>query len=46
MPLEKGHSSKSFDYNVKELINAGYDKSQAVAIAYKIKREYAKNKKK
>ena len=46
MPLKKGYSKKSFDYNVQELINAGHGQKQAVAIAYKIKREAAKNKKK
>lgn len=35
MPLEKGNSQKVISRNIGELINAGYKKSQAAAIAYK-----------
>lgn len=38
MPLRKGKTDADFEYNVKELIDAGHEESQALAIAYKIKR--------
>ena len=33
MPLQKGHSNKVVNNNVKELIKAGHPHQQAVAIA-------------
>ena len=39
MPLKKSSSKKAFEHNVRAEINAGKPKSQAVAIAYSVKRE-------
>lgn len=35
MPLKKGSSSKVIQKNIEELIKAGHERTQAVAIAYK-----------
>lgn len=34
MPLKRGSSSEVISENIAELINAGYDRRQATAIAY------------
>ena len=34
MPLKKGSSQAVIDYNIGELIKAGHERNQAVAIAY------------
>jgi hypothetical protein len=39
MPLHKSSSDKAFKANVAELINAGHEQDQAIAIAYKIQRD-------
>ena len=39
MPLASGKSKPAFKYNVRELVHAGHKVSQALAIAYKKKRE-------
>jgi hypothetical protein len=39
MPLASGSSNKAFKYNVAELVHAGHKVAQALAIAYKKKRE-------
>jgi hypothetical protein len=39
MPLKKGTSEKSFESNVKTEMKAGKKQSQAVAIAYSVKRD-------
>jgi len=46
MPLKKSTSKKAFEHNVRAEINAGKPKRQAVAIAYSVKREAQKSKKK
>jgi hypothetical protein len=46
MPLIKDIGKKAFQKNVKESIAAGKPPKQAVAIAYSVKREAAKDKKK
>jgi len=43
MPLKQGKSKATFAENVKRLIAEGYERKQALAIAYDIQR---KNKKK
>lgn len=35
MPLEKGSSKEVISSNIAELVNAGHEQKQAVAIAYK-----------
>lgn len=45
MPLKYGKSEKSFKSNVKAEMKAGKPQSQAVAIAYSVKRD-AENKRK
>lgn len=45
MPLKKGKSKKSFEANVEELVKAGHPIKQALAIAYKEKREAEKQEK-
>lgn len=42
MPLQKGHSSEVVSKNIKELVKAGHDPKQAVAIALATKRKYKK----
>jgi hypothetical protein len=44
MPLTKSTSKKAFEKNIKAEIKAGKPQKQAVAIAYSVKREAAKNK--
>lgn len=39
MPLKKGKSKETFEYNLKELIKSGRDKKQALAIAYSQQRK-------
>lgn len=39
MPLEKSSSDQAFRNNVAEMINAGHPQNQALAAAYRIKRE-------
>jgi len=39
MPLKKGKSKKAFEHNIKAEIKAGKPQKQAVAIAYKMKKE-------
>ena len=34
MPLAKGKSKKTINKNIAELVRSGYEKRQAVAIAY------------
>jgi hypothetical protein len=46
MPLIKGTSAKAFSENVRREIKAGKPQKQAVAIAYSVKREAAKAKRK
>lgn len=46
MPLKKSTSKKAFEENVRTEIAAGKKPKQAVAIAYSVKREAAKGKKK
>ena len=45
MPLKHGKSEKAFKSNVKAEMKAGKPQSQAVAIAYSVKRD-AENKRK
>jgi hypothetical protein len=44
MPLVKGKSKRAFQSNVKAEIAAGKKPSQAVAIAYSVKRRAASRK--
>jgi hypothetical protein len=44
MPLQKGSSQSAFDKNFKQLLKDGYDKKQALAIAYDIQRKAKKKK--
>ena len=44
MPLVKGKTKSAFSENVKRLIEEGYPKKQAVAIAYDIQRRAKKKK--
>lgn len=46
MPLKKGTSKSAFSHNVKAEIKAGKSQKQAVAIAYSVKKEAAKKRKK
>ena len=46
MPLKKSTSAKAFTSNIKAEIKAGKPQKQAVAIAYAVKREASKSKKK
>jgi len=47
MPLKHSASSEAFSYNVRELMHAGHPQKQALAIAYREKRQAAhKGKKK
>lgn len=46
MPLKKGYSGKTVSYNIRELIESGYPKKQAVAIALSEKRKAEKKNKK
>ena len=44
MPLKKGKSEKTLQYNIKKLIDENYPPKQAVAIAYS-ERKSTKRKK-
>lgn len=46
MPLKKSATQGAFKSNVKKEIEAGKPQKQAVAIAYSVKREAFKKKKK
>ena len=46
MPLKKSTSAKAFKENIKTEVKAGKKPSQAVAIAFSVKRETAKKSKK
>jgi len=46
MPLKKSTSPKAFEKNIKTEVKAGKPVKQAVAIAYSVKREAEKAKKK
>ena len=46
MPLKKSPTPKAFEKNIKTEIKAGKPVKQAVAIAYAVKREAEKAKKK
>jgi hypothetical protein len=46
MPLKKSTSPKAFKENIKAEVKAGKPIKQSVAIAYAVKREAAKSKKK
>lgn len=45
MPLKHGKSKKTISENIAELINAGYNRSQAAAIAYSKARKSKKKSK-
>lgn len=40
MPLKKGSSRKTFEYNVREMMHAGHPQKQALAAAYSMKRKF------
>jgi hypothetical protein len=44
MPLDSRDSPDAFSANVAELIRSGRSKAQAVAIAYRVRREKRKKK--
>ena len=44
MPLKNSTSKKAFSDNVREEVKAGKPQKQAVAIAYSVKRDAAKGK--
>jgi len=46
MPLKKGKSKKAISDNIRELIEAGHKRDQAVAIAMRIAGKTKKKKKK
>jgi hypothetical protein len=46
MPLTKSASAKAFRENIRAEIKAGRPQKQAVAIAYSVKREAEKKKRK
>lgn len=46
MPLKKSASKKAFSNNVKAEMNSGKKQSQALAIAYSVKRKAESKKKK
>ena len=46
MPLKKSTSKKAFEKNVKTEIAAGKPVKQSVAIAYEVKKEASKKRKK
>ena len=46
MPLTKSSSAKAFRENIRAEIKAGRPQKQAVAIAYSVKREAEKKKRK
>lgn len=46
MPLKKSSSKSAFGENFKRLKAEGYDKKQALAIAYDVQRRASKHKKK
>jgi hypothetical protein len=35
MPLRKGHSKEVIAENIRELVHAGHERKQAIAIAFK-----------
>jgi len=45
MPLKHGGTSETFSTNVREMIRAGHPRDQAVAAAYREKRESGKRHK-
>ena len=45
MPLLKSKSEKAFHTNIREMVKAGHPMKQAVAVAYKQKREAERKKK-
>lgn len=45
MPLQKSTSKKAFSSNIRAEVAAGKPQKQAVAIAYSVKRQAAKKKK-
>lgn len=45
MPLRTGDTPADFSYNVGELIKTGRPKAQALAIAFRVRREGRKKKK-
>ena len=45
MPLKKGTSNKTFQYNVRAEMKAGKSKKQALAIAYSVQRKARGGKK-
>ena len=46
MPLKTGKGKEAVNYNIKELIDAGYPQRQAVAIAMDKKKTKTKKKRK
>ena len=42
MPLKIGSSREVISYNIRELINSGYDRKQAIAIALNNAKKYKK----
>jgi hypothetical protein len=46
MPLRADDTPAAFSYNVGELIKSGRPKAQALAIAFRVRREGRKQKKK
>lgn len=46
MPLKKSTSKKAMNENIKKEMAAGKPQKQAIAIAYSVKRDAAKKKKK
>lgn len=46
MPLVKSKSDKAFDHNVAKERGAGKSLDQALAIAYRVKRDASKKKRK
>lgn len=46
MPLKKSATREAFSYNVSEMMHAGHPQKQALAAAYRIKRQAAHKKRK
>lgn len=44
MPLHEDDSDESRDRNVEQLIKDGYERDQAVAIAYSVQRKHREHK--